>query len=59
MIKKSGLAKWNYVTIAHENEDYYAISEGLEKDMHIIIEGNNNLDHDARVEVDAMIKQPN
>ena len=36
--KENGLAKWNYITIAHENEDHYAISEGLEKDMEIIIE---------------------
>ncbi|MEM1328705.1 MAG: efflux RND transporter periplasmic adaptor subunit [Bacteroidota bacterium] len=50
------LAKWNYVTIAHENDEFVAISEGLEKDMLVIDEGNLNLDHDARV---AIVEEDN
>ncbi len=45
------LAKWNYVTVAHENDNELAISEGLGKDDLIIVRGNLNLDHDARVVV--------
>jgi RND family efflux transporter MFP subunit len=45
------LAKWNYVTVAHENDSLVAISEGLEQEMLVIYEGNLNLDHDARVVV--------
>ena len=44
---ESGLAKWNYVTIALEGQNEVAISEGLDKDAWVIYEGNLNLDHDA------------
>lgn len=44
-----GRAKWNYVTIAHENDLEAAISEGLKPDDQIIISGHLNLDHDAKV----------
>ncbi|MEM8524756.1 MAG: efflux RND transporter periplasmic adaptor subunit [Bacteroidota bacterium] len=43
------LAKWNYVTVAHENDVSAAISEGLSKTDTIIYIGNLNLDHDAQV----------
>lgn len=46
----SGLAKWNYVTVAHENDRFLAISEGLKAGDQVIIEGNANLAHDAEVE---------
>ncbi len=52
---ESGLAKWNYVTIALEGQNEVAISEGLDKDAWVIYEGNLNLDHDAAVKV---IEQP-
>ena len=42
-------AKWNYVTIAHENDLEAAISDGLDTDDQIIISGHLNLDHDAKV----------
>jgi RND family efflux transporter MFP subunit len=51
-----GRAKWNYVTVAHENDLEAAISEGLNKDDQIIISGHLNLDHDAKVSV---INEPN
>ena len=47
----SGLAKWNYVAIAYENDSEAAISEGLKPGDLVIYEGNLNLDHDAEVEV--------
>ncbi|AXE17918.1 hypothetical protein DR864_09320 [Runella rosea] len=45
----SGLAKWNYVTIAHENDTEIALSEGIKAGDAVIVEGNLNLGHDARV----------
>ncbi len=44
-----GLAKWHYVTIAHENQTHIAIGEGLKAGEKVIVEGNMNLGHDARV----------
>ena len=44
-----GLAKWHYVTIAHENQTHIAIGEGLKAGEKVIVEGNLNLGHDARV----------
>jgi membrane fusion protein (multidrug efflux system) len=43
------LAKWKYVTIAYENEDQLAVSEGIEAGDLVIYEGNLNLAHDAEV----------
>ena len=48
----SGLAKWRYVTVACENEEQAAVSEGLEAGELVIWEGNVNLDHHAAVSVD-------
>jgi len=45
----SGLAKWNYVTVAHENDTEIALSEGIKAGEIVIIDGNLNLGHDARV----------
>lgn len=47
----SGLAKWNYVTVLHENDTHAAIGEGLKPGDLVIFEGNLNLDHDAKVTV--------
>ena len=47
------LAKWNYVTIAHENDEAVAIAEGVEAGDLVIHEGNLNLDHDAAVTLDS------
>ena len=46
---ENGLAKWNYVTIAHENETSVAIAEGLKAGALVITEGNLNLGHDSPV----------
>jgi len=48
---ENGLAKWNYVSITHENETSVVISEGLKAGALVIIEGNLNLGHDAKVEI--------
>lgn len=46
---QNGQAKWNYVTIFDENSNSYAISEGLRVNDTIIMSGNMNLAHDAKV----------
>jgi len=48
---QNGLAKWNYVTVGHENSAEVAISEGLKAGDQVIVEGNLNLGHDAPVQV--------
>jgi len=50
---ENGMAKWNYVNIAYENSTHYAISEGLKENDTIIVKGNINLAHDAKVEIIA------
>jgi RND family efflux transporter MFP subunit len=46
---EKGLAKWHYVTIAHENDSEVAIAEGLKAGEMVITEGNLNLGYDAVV----------
>tara|TARA_R110002033_G_scaffold5978_9_gene24438 strand:- start:7885 stop:8940 length:1056 start_codon:yes stop_codon:yes gene_type:complete len=46
---ESGIAKWNYVEVAGENNDSYAIKKGLKATDTIIVSGNLNLAHDAKV----------
>ena len=48
---EDGLAKWHYVTIAHENDAEVAIGEGLRAGEQVIVSGNLNLAHDAPVSV--------
>lgn len=50
-VYENGLAKWNNVTVAHENSMEVAIADGLKAGQKVIIEGNLNLGHDAKVEV--------
>lgn len=48
---EQGLAKWNYVTELYENSTHYAIKkgEGLKEIDTIIVSGNMNLSHEAKV----------
>ncbi|CAA0152129.1 efflux RND transporter periplasmic adaptor subunit [Tenacibaculum maritimum] len=46
---EKGLAKWNYVEVVGENNDSYAIKKGLKVSDTIIVSGNLNLSHDAKV----------
>ena len=46
---EDGLAKWHYVTVAHENDEEVAIGEGLRAGERVIVSGNLNLGHDAPV----------
>lgn len=48
---ENNLAKWKYVKIGKQNEQYIEIVEGLEPGENVIIEGQYNLAHDAKVKV--------
>ncbi|PWK17073.1 RND family efflux transporter MFP subunit [Arcicella aurantiaca] len=57
-VYENGLAKWNYVTVAHENSQEVAISEGLKVGQKVIVEGNLNLGHDAKVALESNSPKP-
>ncbi|CAL2089308.1 efflux RND transporter periplasmic adaptor subunit [Tenacibaculum sp. 190524A05c] len=46
---ENNLAKWNYVEIAGENSDSYAVKKGLKGTDTVIISGNLNLAHNTKV----------
>ncbi|NJB84498.1 RND family efflux transporter MFP subunit [Lewinella marina] len=47
--EESARAKWQYVSVLHENDEMIAVGEGVEPGASVIVSGNLNLDHDARV----------
>jgi RND family efflux transporter MFP subunit len=50
-VVEDGLAKWRYVEIGLENEDYAEILDGVEAGEQVIVEGHFTLAHDARVKI--------
>ncbi len=46
---EKGLAKWNYVEVVGENSNSYAVKKGLKTTDTIIVSGNLNLSHDAKI----------
>lgn len=48
---EDGLAKWHYVELGAENEDFYQILAGVVPGQSVIIGGNYNLAHDACIRV--------
>jgi len=48
----SGLAKWQYVTIAAENDELVAISDGVEAGQRVVVAGGLTLDHDSPVRLE-------
>jgi RND family efflux transporter MFP subunit len=50
-VVEDGLAKWRYVEIGLENEDFAEILDGVEAGEQIIVEGHFTLAHDARVKI--------
>jgi membrane fusion protein (multidrug efflux system) len=56
---EKGLAKWNYVEVAGENNNSYAIKKGLKVSDTIIVSGNLNLSHDAKVNTTFIEKEIN
>lgn len=47
----NGKAMWNYVTTGAENFDSYVIEDGLKPGQIVIVSGNENLAHEAPVEI--------
>ncbi len=47
----NGVAKWNYVEIAGENFNNYAIKKGLRVKDTVIVSGNLNLTHNAKINI--------
>ena len=50
-VVEEGLAKWRYIQVGLENEDYAEVLEGIEEGELVIIEGHFTLAHDAKVEI--------
>ncbi len=50
-VVKDGLAKWRYLEVGLENEDYSEIIDGVKEGEVVIVEGHFTLAHDARVRI--------
>ncbi len=50
-VVEDGLAKWRYIQVGLENEDYAEVLDGVMEGELVIIEGHFTLAHDARVKV--------
>ncbi|MFQ6070011.1 MAG: efflux RND transporter periplasmic adaptor subunit [Candidatus Aminicenantales bacterium] len=50
-VVEGGLAKWRYIEVGLENEDYAEVLEGVKEGEPVIIEGHFTLAHDSRVRV--------
>jgi len=50
-VVENGLAKWRYIKVGLENEDYAEVLEGVKEGEFVIIEGHFTLAHDARVRI--------
>lgn len=48
---KDGTAIWHYVSTGQENSTSYTITDGLQAGDEVIIDGNLNLAHEAKVKV--------
>lgn len=50
-VVQEGVAKWRYVKVGLENDEYAEILESVEEGDSVIIEGHFTLAHDARVRI--------
>lgn len=50
-VVEEGLAKWRYIDVGLENEDYAEVLDGIKEGESVIIEGHFTLAHDARVRI--------
>jgi RND family efflux transporter MFP subunit len=50
-VVEDGLAKWRYIEVGLENEDYVEVLDGVKEGEPVIIEGHFTLAHDAKVQV--------
>lgn len=51
-VVEGGLAKWRYIEVGLENEDYVEVLDGVKEGEVVIIEGHFTLAHDAKVRVE-------
>lgn len=50
-VVEEGLAKWRYIEVELENEDYAEVLDGIKEGEMVIVEGHFTLAHDARVRI--------
>ncbi len=50
-VVEDGIAKWRYIQVGFENEDFVEVLEGIEEGEQVITEGHLTLAHDAKVNV--------
>ncbi len=50
-VVEEGLAKWRYIEVGLENEEFAEVLDGVKEGELVIVEGHLTLAHDARVEV--------
>lgn len=50
-VAENDLAKWRYVTIGEQNENYIEIINGVQPDEKVIIEGQYNLAHESKIKL--------
>ncbi len=50
-VVEEGVAKWRYIDVGLENEDYAQVLDGVKEGESVIIEGHFTLAHDARVRI--------
>ncbi|MCX6168633.1 MAG: efflux RND transporter periplasmic adaptor subunit [Ignavibacteriales bacterium] len=50
-VVEGDLAKWKYVQIGEQNDEFIEVKEGVDKGENVIVEGQYTLAHDAKVRV--------
>ncbi len=50
-VVEGDLAKWRYLELGLENEDYAEVLDGVKEGEEVAVEGHFTLAHDARVRV--------
>ncbi|TEU07857.1 MAG: efflux RND transporter periplasmic adaptor subunit [Candidatus Aminicenantes bacterium] len=51
-VVEEGIAKWRYIEVGIENEDYAEVLDGVKEGETVIIEGHFTLAHDANVRIE-------
>lgn len=51
-VVENGLAKWRYIEVGLENEDFAEILDGVKEGEKVVIDGHFTLAHDARVRIE-------
>ena len=50
-VVEDGLAKWRYIQVGLENDEYAEVLDGVQEGELVIVEGHFTLAHDARVKI--------